>query len=114
MKVFDLLLRKMRLKKEPVQTVRKPVRRLIVVVNSPHSAHLSPYLTKVISVVRTLMAENESDFVLHSQVGHLLKRNKFVLPVPLGEFFRVYKNIFKTANHPQTNAATVSLKANYR
>lgn len=114
MKLLDLLMQRMGSKMETEQTFRKPQRKLLVVVDSRRSVHLRPYLISVISSVRTLMAENESDFVLYSQVGLLLKRNKMVLPVALGEFFKVYKSVFKTAKHPQTNALTVSLRTLYR
>ena len=114
MKLLDLLMQRVETKREAEQTFRKPQRKFIVVVDNRRSVHLRPYLTSVISGVRTLMAENESDFVLYSQVSLLLKRNKMVLPVALGEFFKVYKSVFKTAKHPQTNALTVSLRTQYR
>ena len=85
-----------------------------IIVVSKSAEHLHQYLHTVMSMVKSIMSEKDSEFVSQTQIGHILKRNKIVLPVSLEEFFKIYKSVFKTDVDVFTNERTVSLRPQYR
>lgn len=111
--IIKVFFRKKNDKKQELNVTEEQHKRVIIVVKKS-SKNLMPYFNGVLNTVKKLLTETKDDFVLQSQVGHILKQNKISLPVTLGEFFKVYSSVFKTSVHPVTNALTVTIRSNFR